>query len=104
MIHPSIYNTVATYRGPKHSKELSKLFTSIVHDLGVANNELDALRQSQINNLLFCLKETNTTQNIPVTNLNGEQYKYVGVDNLSNKVNNIKLKANKIMAELQEVK
>lgn len=102
MIHPSIYSFSAPYRGPKESKEVNKVFTSIIYDLLDVYNELLQLSSTSNNNLAFCInQEKEPKTEFPTAGLIGDtNYSYKSVIKISQSINAANMRIDQILENL----
>jgi len=82
LIYPSIYSFNAPYRGPKQSKEINKLFTSIAYDLAAVETESEDQNVKAKDILSFYIKtEPSPSTRFPTAGIiDGTNYKYAGID------------------------
>jgi len=88
MIYPSVYSFSAPYRGPKESNEINKLFTSIVYDLNVATNEIQAQSTNNESAVKFFLNGDGLPE-IPFPtagSIEGTNYAYTGIHKQLNSI------------------
>ena len=105
MIYPSVYKYNAPYRGSKESKEVNKLFTSIIYDLSVAYDELESQASKVPANLKFCVSADVLAEvKFPTSgSINGSDYTYRGIDassGINQSINSIQARVNQILKNL----
>jgi len=102
MVHPTIYSFNAPYRGPKESKEVNKLFTSITYDISIVYDELVRLGILTTDNLRFCVNAGAQPQMefTSAGNINSEHYNYKNINALNQKLNALDSIAQNILADL----
>ena len=114
MIYPTMYSFNAPYRGPKASKDIDKLFTSIIYDVSTVSTELASQSNKTYTNLKFCVNASVDPFTIFQTagTIDGIDYNYRGIDTkkdevveesdlgLNQSLNNIEMKLDHILENL----
>lgn len=102
MIYPGIYSYNAPFRGPKESKEISKFFVSVVHDISVGAGEITEQATQAEDNLIFCLnsgRQPGAGLQTAAT-INGENFAYQGVWAVSTRINATEAIVDRILEDL----
>lgn len=101
-IYPTIYNYIAPYRGPKNHKELSKLITSIKHDIETVKLTAKDHKDIIKSNIKFIVEKTdiNNSNIEPICLLEQEKYEYKSLSEITAKLNSIDLKLDQMISEL----
>jgi hypothetical protein len=102
MIYPSIYSYNAPYRGPKEDKEISKLFSSIEHDLITVYDALtdkDAVLPSNLE-FFICGDGSLSVKTETASIINDSLYSYKGIDDIARDMNGMSMRINNILEKL----
>lgn len=107
-IYPTIYRYNASYRGPKDSRELNKVVTSIKYDIGTSSKVLLEHQEVINSNLNYLVNgKAASVSNINPTGIigndaNGEviSCKFRPIQEVSNGLNSISTKLDNILKNL----